>query len=208
MKKDQSPTVCESYEKIAAWFDEHRSKDLMEKEYLDLIIQSIPSRGTILDLGCGTGEPLAKFFIERGYQVTGIDGSQKMIDFCQKRFSNGHFFVKDMRGLNLAQKFDAVIAWDSFFHLNHEDQRSMFPIFEAHIKPSGILVFTGGPQEGEVWSNNGGENLYHASLSTDEYTQLLRRHHFEVIAHKIEDPNCGDHTVWVARAVGNSVPQL
>lgn len=201
MKKDQFQNVCDSYEKIVGWFDEHRSKDLMEKEYLDLIIQSIPAHGTILDLGCGTGEPLAKFFIERGYQVTGIDDCQKMIDLCQKRFPNRNFFVKDMRGLNLNKKFDAIMAWDSFFHLSQADQRSMFPIFEAHTKPGSILVFTAGPQEGEVWSNNGGENLYHTSLSTKEYNQLLQQYHFEVIIHKIEDPNCGDHTVWVAKAM-------
>lgn len=200
MPKGNRDKVYESYEKIADWYDEHRSRDLMEKKYLELIIQSIPKGGSILDLGCGMGEPLAQFFIERGYQVTGIDASREMIKLCQRRFPGQHFFIADMRYIELHEQFDAIIAWDSFFHLPPDDQRAMFGIFESHVKPQGILMFTSGADSGEVWGENGGQNLYHASLSIDEYNQLLQEHHFVVIKHEIEDPTCGDHTVWIAQA--------
>ena len=201
MHKDNRDNVYKSYEKIVDWFDAHRSRDLMEKEYLDLVVQAIPKDGSVLDLGCGMGEPLAKFFIEKGYQVTGIDASRKMIALCQQRFPEQRFFVADMRNIELHEQFDAIIAWDSFFHLPQDDQRAMFKIFAAHIKPQGILVFTSGPESGEVWGDNGGQNLYHASLSADEYNHLLQQHSFRVIQHKLEDPECGDHTVWVAQSV-------
>jgi SAM-dependent methyltransferase len=191
--------MYECYEQIVDWYDAHRSTNLMEQEYLDFVVQAIPSGGSILDVGCGTGKPLAlaDFFIGKGYRVTGIDGSQKMIRLCRKRFPDQRFIVQDMRSLNLNEQFDAIIAWDSFFHLPPEDQRSMFPIFKAHAKSGSILIFTSGPDEGEVWSDNGGQNLYHASLSPDEYTELLNLHGFKVVRHTIEDPNCGNHTVWV-----------
>lgn len=70
-----------------------------------------------------------------------------------------------------------------------------------HIKPGGILMFTSGPDAGEVWGDNGGENLYHASLSTAEYRTLLAKHQFEVITHAIEDKDCGEATIWVARYI-------
>ncbi len=62
MKKTK---VYEQYEKIVDWFDEHRNKDLIEKFYLDLIANTIASGGEVLDLGCGTGEPIAKYFIDK-----------------------------------------------------------------------------------------------------------------------------------------------
>lgn len=200
-QRKKSPEVFEQYEHIASWFDENRTKDLMEKEYLDLILNHIPARAHILDLGCGTGEPIAQFFIEKGCCITGVDGSQKMIDFCQKRFPHEHWIVGDMRTIALPETFDAILAWHSFFHLTADDQKNMFPLFEKYSKPRGILAFTSGPDAGEVISNNRGQDLYHASLAPNEYRELLKKHHFEVLLHKSEDPDCGGATVWVAQAV-------
>jgi len=203
VNKNYDDATCKSYDKIFEWFDQSRSKNLIEKEYLDLVIQHVPA-GSVLDLGCGAGEPLARFFIENGYFVTGIDGSQKMIELCHKRFPGENFFVADMRGLNLKKKFEVIIAWDSFFHLSRDDQRLMFAVFESHIKPGGILIFTSGPDDGEVWSDNNGQNLYHASLAEKEYRKLLNYHNFEVLKHEIDDPQCQGHTVWVVKFKGKN----
>jgi len=199
MTKQNKEKVYESYEAIVDWFDEARTKTLMESEYLNLIVDSIPSGGSILDLGCGTGEPIAQFFIEKGFKVTGVDGSKKMIALCQKRFPQAKWMVSDMREINLKQRFDAIIAWHSFFHLDFDSQRTMFKLFDAHIKPGGVLAFTSGEKEEEIWSDNGGQILYHASLSTKEYEKLLHEHSFKVLLHKVHDPECGEATVWVAQ---------
>lgn len=144
------------------------------------------------------GELIAKYFADKGYHLTGIDGSHKMIATAKTRV-NARFLVGDMRQCDLQEKFDCIIAWHSFFHLSQDDQRAMFTIFEKHMNPGGILLFISGPEAGEVWGENGGENLYHASLSTAEYNKLLATHHFEVLQHVVEDPACGDATIWMAR---------
>ncbi|GAN17063.1 dTDP-3-amino-3,4, 6-trideoxy-alpha-D-glucopyranose [Legionella pneumophila] len=165
------------------------------------IIAPIPPKSLILDLGCGTGEPIAQFFIEKGFKLTGVDGSQKMVELCRKRFPDERWIVSDMRDINLQQQFDAILAWHSFFHLDHDSQRNMFKIFESHTKPGGVLAFTSGEEEGEVWSDNGGQQLYHASLSTKEYESLLKNSSFKVLVHKVCDPECGEATVWVAQKI-------
>ncbi len=192
--------VYRSYEKIADWFDSVRMQDLsFEKPYLDMVTTHIKPNGKILDLGCGTGLPVAKYFVDAGFQVTGIDGSQNMIEKAKRYVPKATFYVQDMRHLCLEEKFDAIVLWHSFFHLPADDQKLMFAVLEKHMNPAGILLFTSGHEAGEVWSDNGGENLYHASLSTSEYKELLEKYNFEVITHKIEDANCGDATVWVAK---------
>lgn len=201
MVKQNKERVYESYDEIVQWFDDARTKTLMESEYLNLILNSIPAGGSILDLGCGTGEPISKFFIEKGFKVTGVDGSKKMIALCNERFPTEQWIISDMREINLKQRFDVILAWHSFFHLDHDSQRKMFKIFESHIKPNGILAFTSGDEEGEVWGNNGGQDLYHASLSTHEYNSLLKAASFKVLLHKIRDPHCGEATVWVAQKI-------
>lgn len=193
--------VYEVYNKISNWFDEHRNKELMESYYLNLILDTVGPTGTVLDLGCGTGEPLAQFFIEKGFKITGVDGSHEMIEICKKRFPHERWIISDMLDINLNEQFDVVLAWHSFFHLDHDSQRNMFEIFESHTKPGGILAFTSGIEEGEVWGDNGGEQLYHASLSTQEYQKLLSASFFNVLVHKIEDPECGDATIWIAQKI-------
>lgn len=191
--------VFETYDIIADWYDEHRSRDLFEKSYLDLAISKLKPKATVLDIGCGMGEPIARYFVDQGFQLTGIDGSEKLLSMAEQNLPSSKFILADMRQLDLNETFDCLIAWDSFFHLSQDDQHAMFPIFEKHINSDGILIFTAGPDAGEVWSDNGGEDLYHASLSVDEYKALLAKHHFEVITSKINDEECRGHSVWVAR---------
>lgn len=187
------------YNKIIDWFDNARTKDLMEREYLGLLLKHLKPGSTILDLGCGTGEPIAQYFIEKGMQVTGVDGAPKMVELCKQRFPTMEWLLADMRSVDLGKRFDAVIAWDSFFHLPGDDQRHMFTVFKRHIKHGGILLFTSGPKEGEECSIMDGEEFYHASLSLEEYRDLLGRNGFSMLLNKVEDPDCGEHTVWVAK---------
>jgi hypothetical protein len=63
-----------------------------------------------------------------------------------------------------------------------------------------VLLFTSGPAHGEAIGSFGGEALYHASLDEAEYRALLDANGFDVVDHRIEDPECGGHTVWLAQA--------
>jgi len=191
--------VYEQYDKIANWFDEYRNKELMEKPYLDFIITNLQLGGCILDLGCGTGEPIAEYFIKKGYSLTGVDGSPKMIEFCKFRFPGQNWIINDMLHIKLSKQFDLILAWHSLFHLTHAEQLEAFTVINNHLKPGGLFAFTSGYLHDEVWSDNGGQNLYHASLSTAEYQEQLKRNNFEILIHKIEDPTCGDATIWIVR---------
>lgn len=171
----------------------------MEKAYLEQVISLIPERSRILDLGCGTGQPIMAYFIDRGYSVLGVDASPAMLEIARKQFPDQQFLLRDMRKLQLEEQFDAIIAWHSFFHLPAKDQMAMFPIFRKHLKPHAVLVFTSGTHAGEAWGSNGGEPLYHASLSSEQYRDLLTEHGFQIMNHQVEDPNCGGATVWVAQ---------
>ena len=80
-----------------------------------------------------------------------------------------------MRSLALAKRFDAIVAWDSFFHLCADDQRAMFPVFAKHIAPRGLLLFTSGPSAGIAVGEIYGHELFHASLDAEEYERLRRK---------------------------------
>ncbi len=186
------------YERHAAAFDRRRSRALFEKGWLDRFLEAIGIGASILDLGCGSGEPMARYLIGRECAVTGVDTAASLIALCQERFADEHWIHGDMREISLGPRFDGVLAWDSFFHLTAADQRAMFAIFDAHVAPGGALMFTSGPKAGEALGSFEGETLYHASLDPAEYRVLLERHGFDVLDHIAKDADCGGHTVWLA----------
>lgn len=187
------------YQRHARAWDRARGRSLFEKQWLDRFLALIPPGESILDIGCGSGEPIARYFIAQGYSVTGVDSSPALIALCEERFPDQNWMVADMRELNLGKQFAGLIAWDSFFHLTPEDQRRMFLVFRKHASPTAALMFTSGPSHGEAIGSFEGEPLYHGSLDADEYRSLLQASGFAVIAHAIDDPNCGGHTVWLAQ---------
>ncbi|HEX7119819.1 MAG TPA: methyltransferase domain-containing protein [Longimicrobiales bacterium] len=186
------------YDRHARAYDRDRDRSLREREWLDRFLRHVSPGGTVLDVGCGTGEPIARYLAERGFRVVGVDAARAMIGICRERFPDGEWILADMRRLALGRRFDGVLAWDSFFHLAMGDQRAMFPRFAAHARPGAPLMFTSGPAEGEAIGSYRGEPLYHASLGPEEYARLLAEHGFVVRDHVAGDPECGGHTVWLA----------
>ena len=109
-----------------------------------------------------------------------------------------------MRGLSLGRRFDGILAWDSFFHLDHDDQRRMFAVFAEHASARAVLMFNAGPMHGEAIGTYRGDPLYHASLAPTEYEALISRFGFEVIEHAANDVRAGGRTVWLCRRRGDS----
>jgi len=187
------------YERHAENWDQDRSRQLFEKPWLDRFLKFVQTGDSILDIGCGSAEPIARFFVEQGYKVTGVDSSPSLIHICKRRFPTESWLVRDMRELALNTQFQGILAWDSLFHLSPEDQRKMFPIFRKHSAPRAPLLFTSGTARGEAIGEYRGEPLYHGSLDTAEYQQLLQENGFAVVSHIEEDAACQHHTIWLAR---------
>lgn len=196
-----SRDVIGLYTEHGADFDKERGRSLAEKPWLDRFTSLLPDGGSILDIGCGSGEPIAGYFITNGYDVTGIDASLPLIELCRSRFPENLWAVADMRELALGRRFDGLIAWHSFFHLKPEDQRLMFGIFRQHANDGAALMFTAGPGHGEAIGTFHGKPLYHASLAREDYERLLAANGFRLLDHIVNDPQCGGATVYLARRV-------
>ncbi|MCU4350534.1 class I SAM-dependent methyltransferase [Acinetobacter ursingii] len=192
--------IIQIYQKYGRDWTELRGDYLYEKAWLDHFLALLPSTGaSVLDLGCGSGQPIAAYLIENGCQVTGGDRSEVMLEMARESFPEQTWINVDMRHFRFDQQFDGILAWDSFFHLTPDDQRAMFAQFSAHAKRGAALMFTSGPSHGEAIGEMFGEPLYHASLDAEEYRALLAQYGFDVVKMVAEDAECTGHTVWLAK---------
>jgi SAM-dependent methyltransferase len=188
------------YERHAlSWDADRRAAVWTDKPYIEQFLSFLPPGATVLDLGCGGGAPVGLHIVGQGFKVTGVDSSQTLISLCRSRLPDQEWIVGDMRSLALGRLFHGILAWDSFFHLPHEDQRRMFKVFAEHAGPSTILGFNAGPSHGVAIGSYRGDPLYHASLDASEYRALLTDVGFELIAHSIDDPSNGGRIFWLAR---------
>jgi SAM-dependent methyltransferase len=200
---DLPDLIIAHYERHAtAWDRDRQTAGWNDKIWHDRFIAALAPGAAVLDLGCGSGRPVAQHMIKRGLRLTGVDSSPTMISLCRDRLPDYEWIVSDMRKLSLGRRFDAILAWDSFFHLNHHDQRQMFPVFAKHTSGGALLMFNTGPAHGEGIGDYRGDPLYHASLAPAEYRALLDEFGFEIMEHAVNDERCGGRTVWLCRRHG------
>ncbi len=194
--------VIATYERVGPAWAKTRNRSLMEKAWLDRMLAAAPRHAgavRVLELGCGAGQPIGAYLAERGVNLTGVEPTISLSQLYAQNIPDAALIQADMRGLQLDQKYDAILAWNSFFHLSADDQRAMFATFAHHAAPRAALMFTSGHLAGEAIGQVGDEPIYHASLDPAEYRELLEKHGFEVLRYVPEDPDCGQHTVWLAQ---------
>ena len=197
---DLAARIIDHYERHATEWDRDRQTAAWnDKLWNDRFVDSLAPGAAVLDLGCGSGRPVAQYMAERGLRVTGVDSSPRMISLCRSRLPEQEWILADMRGLSLGRRFDGILAWDSFFHLDHGAQQQMFRVFAKHASDHAVLMFNAGPAHGEGIGEYRGDPLYHASLAPAEYEALLTRVRFEVVQHAINDANAGGRSVWLCK---------
>jgi SAM-dependent methyltransferase len=190
--------ILPAYEREATRWARERNLSLWEEPALLAAVTGRAPGLAVLDLGCGSGEPIAAWFVARGDRVTGVDGAAAMIAEFRTRVPGAEALVADMRALSLGRRFDVIVAFNSFFHLSPADQRAMFPVFAAHATPGARLLFTAGPAAGEAVGQVGDSPVYHASLAPEDYRALLAEAGFSVVWFRPEDAELKGHSVWLA----------
>lgn len=194
--------IADLYQRHALAFDAARRRSFPERAWLDRFIHRIPRGGEILDLGCGGGEPVARYLIDRDYHVTGVDIASSMIKLAHTRFPRHRWIEGDMRKFGAdSGAYDGVIAWSSLFHLDEAAQEKLVPRIAVWLKRGGVALFNTGPARGIAIGAFEGEELFHASLAPSEYRALFARCGLAVIANRIDDADCGGMTVWLVGKV-------
>ncbi|MDD9716012.1 methyltransferase domain-containing protein [Dinoroseobacter sp. PD6] len=195
--------VLSTYGRVADDFARMRNTSLFELPMLQAVQAHAPGRD-LLDLGCGPGAPLARWLSWRGFRVTGVDGAAGMLPHFRRSTRGARTLRADMRHLALGRRFDALLAWDSFFHLSLRDQARMFPVFARHARRGAVLVFSSGPARGVAFGRAAGAPIFHASHAPLAYRRMLRQAGFTVLRFSPEDPALDRHSWWLCRRLSRA----
>ena len=116
------------------------------------MLRALAPDARLLDLCCGTGQ-LAQVLTSRGYQVTGLDGSEDMLRYARQNAPDAEFVLADARTFSLPPVFDGVLSvFDSLNHvLSLAELTSVFTNVHAALKGGGVLVFDLNMEEGFRW---------------------------------------------------------
>lgn len=110
------------------------------KKFINTSLDMLQPGSAVLDVGCGTGKPVADQLARAGHEVYGIDVSQKMIEVAQNQVE-GRFVKADMTSFEPETKFDAVYTVFSLFQLTNNEIYKMIFRFSEWLQPGGLLVF-------------------------------------------------------------------
>ena len=84
---EEATRIIDLYQRNAQdWIESRARTRLIEKPWLDRFRALLPPAAPILDIGCGSAEPMAAYLIGLGYSVTGVDSSPAMIEVCRRHF--------------------------------------------------------------------------------------------------------------------------
>lgn len=193
---DRNDDQGKRYDHIAQGFANMRDSFYKEQKYLDLFINHLKPNSTVLDIGCGSGFPVASYLIENGLNVTGVDSSKELLTIAKVKTPLMHQIYGDIRTVKIDQTFDGIIEWWCLFHIPKEDQLKMLERFAAWLKPGGILEFTTGDGEYQESSSSMlNQELNFYSHSPDEYEKCLKKMGFEIL---LRESDQEQHLVWIA----------
>jgi SAM-dependent methyltransferase len=147
---------------------------------------------TVLDIACGTGPHLVRL-AERGYQTTGLDLSQRNIEYLGERLADkglrGDLVVGDMTNFRLKRPVDAAICMqDSQGHLlTNEQLLAHLRSVGRNLKRGGLYIFDRymasswtNPARSWSWSRRRGGLIVRASFSAlndvNPVSQVFKEH--------------------------------
>lgn len=203
------------YDHIAEqWHSNFRGQAYVERVlgYVDRILDGLPLNAKVLDLGCGTGNPIAKYIIQRGYRVTGVDQSKEMLRIAKKVVPEAELIHADMVEIEFRDKFAAAVAWDSVFHVERKHHSAIYHKLANSLEIGGrLLLSVGGSEAEESTSGDGGaegfssemfgHTFFYSGYEPQVARKLLEAEEFEIEVWEVDDPSSRGHIAIIARRV-------
>lgn len=199
-KNDIKKIVAEGYDQIADDYLALFGRSAVRAGKLAELVAQLPPRATVLDLGCGAGEPVARDLAARGFRVTGVDASLAQIERARRTIPEAIFIHADMTSVQFpTEAFDAVSAFYSITHVPREEHAALIRRIATWLRPNGIFVASFGSSEGDWLGEWLGTPMFFSHHDPEQAKRLVTEAGLRLeLAELVEQDNENATFLWIA----------
>ena len=195
--------VEEGYDKIALLYHKRRIERFWTvAPDIEALAKRLEPGSSILDIGCGSGY-IASMLENKGFKVTGIDVSTKMLDLARANAPRSTFLRMDMKRLDFPKEsFDGIVCLYAIFHVPRRYHLKILKLFRRVLRKKGLLAIHMGWGEWvgieENWLG-GGAPMYWSHYGKGKNLDLIRRAKLEIVLSKASKQKDGIHLFVLAQ---------
>jgi len=113
----------------------------------------LPASAVILDIGCGSGIPIARSLVDHGFSVWGIDASPSLISAYRRNLPDMPAVCEPAQDSSFFdRRFVAIMSVGLVFLLDEGDQRTLLGNVAAALEPGGRFLFSA-PRQACRWND-------------------------------------------------------
>ncbi|MFI7100910.1 class I SAM-dependent methyltransferase [Streptomyces sp. NPDC050161] len=158
--EDPKDLVRRGYDALSARYDEAYEAESKYRTWIGTLRTRLADGSRVLDLGCGSGVPLARELAAAGHHVTGVDISGTQIRRARERVPQARFLRADATSVDFPlASFDAVVSLYALIHIPQPEQRALLKKIASWLRPGGWFLCSTGQHEmtgtDEDWLGSG-----------------------------------------------------
>jgi SAM-dependent methyltransferase len=200
--QDRTELVREGYDVIAPAYNAGRlAREAVNVEWLDSLAAYLPKKRAAIDLGCGGGVPITRYFAERGWEVTGYDLSEQILDLARQQVPGAAFEQASMVDLELPENsVDLILSFFAIIHVDRMLHRTLFAKLFSWLRPGGAVLLSlgAGDNPGEYNPNWHGAPMTWSHFGAETNLKLLEEVGFQLIWHEVEHMPTESHLFVIA----------
>lgn len=186
------------YDAVADEFAAHRRASGIGLGTIQHWARRLPAGATVLDLGCGSGDPIAKELSRLGFSIAGIDASPILIAKFHRQIPEAQWACEAVEdSAFFGRKFDAILAVGLVFLLPEDVQQTVISKVGDALEVDGSFLFTAPHQACEWVDVMTGQRS--VSLGARQYEAALTRTGLVVIESYVDE---GENHYFACRKPG------
>lgn len=195
--------VRRGYDALSLRYDEAYDSTTKYRSWIAGLSELLGPGSRVLDLGCGSGVPVAHSLVAAGHHVTGVDISEVQISRARKLLPQADFIRADATSLTFPEgSFDAVVSLYVLIHIPLDEQPPLLERIATWLRPGGWLLCCTGQDEwtglDENWLGSGVAMWWsHADAETNR--GWLTRAGLAVEREELAPEGQGGHALFWAR---------
>lgn len=186
-------TIASLYDAMGVKYEKAFTDMPARQKSLEWLLSHLPRTGCkILDIGCGTGCPVAQVLSSapHNHLVHGIDVSEEMLSAARQSVPSATFEQIDARKFEAEEaSYDAVTSYFALLQdISHDEIRETIQKIFNWLKPGGFFILGTVPVDLEFTSAKWlGKRAILTSMSEENYVAALKQVGFVIEFSEVEN---------------------